>query len=88
MIITAMAGALILASTPPKPAPPPPPPPPRPQGGPHIKTFDGGGSDPLLAKPATPSAPTGGLAPASRPPALLLPAIQMPRDPAPPPRPK
>ncbi len=78
MIITAIAGALILASTPPKPAPPPPPPP---SSGPgHIKTFDGR-SDAVLAKPATPPTPSGGLAPAPRPPApLLLPAIQKARE--------
>ncbi|MCF8503664.1 MAG: hypothetical protein K9G59_02015 [Caulobacter sp.] len=87
MIITAMAGALILASTPPKPAPPPPPPPPRPQSGsgPHIKVFDGTSDQ---GKPGTPPAPSGGLAPATRPPTPLLPAIQMPRDSAPAPRPK
>lgn len=85
MIITAMAGALILASTPPKPAPPPPPPPPSaPTGGPHIKTFDGGS----FQRPATPAAPAGVLAPKPAEPALLLPAIQKARDPAPAPRPK
>jgi hypothetical protein len=77
MIMTVMAGVLILASTPPKPAPPPPPPP---SGPGHIKTFDGT-SDAVLAKPATPPTPSGGLAPAPRPPApLLLPAIQKARE--------
>lgn len=81
MIITAIAGALMLASTPPKPAPPPPPPPP-PSGAPHIKTFGGGGIDADLAKPATPPAPSGGLAPKPKPAApILLPAIQTSRDP-------
>lgn len=80
MFITAIAGALILASTQPKPASPPPPPPP--SSSPHIKTFDGGGFDADLAKPAPRPAPSGGLAPKPKPAApILLPAIQTSRDP-------
>lgn len=86
MVVTALVGALILASTPPKPAPPPPPPPPRPQAGsgPHIKVFDGGST---LDKPGAPQTPTGGLAPTPKPATPLLPAVQMARDSAAP-RPK